>query len=82
MHLGAETTDRGFLDGDQDLVVAGELLDQGGVNRLGESGIGDGGREAAGGEFVGGLQRVGEAGAEREDGDVVALAQDDGLCPA
>ena len=44
-HVAAEAADRAFLDRDQHLVLAGEPEDQVGVERLGEAGIGDRGRE-------------------------------------
>ena len=78
-HLTGEATDRPFFEGDQHFVMAGQLFNQGGVDRLGESGVGDGGGKAAGGQLVGRLHRVGQTGAKREDGDAVPLAQEPAL---
>ena len=78
-HEGAEAADRALLDGDQHLVLARQPQDQLRVQRLGEAGVGDGGREAARGQLVGGLQRLGQPRAERQDGDRRALAHDAAL---
>ena len=67
--MRAEAADRAFLDRDQQFVRRGEPQHQLAVERLGETRVGDGGRKAARGEFLGRLQRLGEPGAERQDGD-------------
>ena len=77
--MRAEAADRAFLDGDQQFVLGGEAQHQIAVERLGEARVGDRGRKAARGEFLGRLQRFGEPGAERQDGDARALAQDAAL---
>ena len=53
--------------------------DQLDVERLGEAGVGDGGREAPRRQHVGGLQALGQARAEGQDGDGGALAHDAAL---
>ena len=45
----------------------------------GEAGVGDGSRDALGGQHVGGLQRFLQAGAQRQDGDRRAFADDAAL---
>ena len=57
----------------------GKPQHQVGVERLGEARIGDGGRQAEGGELLGGLQRFAKPGAERQDRDLAALADDAAL---
>ncbi|GCE91953.1 hypothetical protein MSKU15_3554 [Komagataeibacter diospyri] len=64
-----ESANRSFLDRDQHGVVARELLDQCGVDRLGEAGVGHGGGQALGCQHVGGLQRIGQPRPKRQDGD-------------
>ncbi len=68
-HVAAEAADRALLDRHQDLVLLGETADQIAVERLHEARIGNGRRKAHGRELVGGLQCLGQARAEREDGD-------------
>ena len=65
-HEGAEAAHRALLDRDQHFVLAGQAPDQVLVERLGEAGVGDGGREAPGGQHVGGLAGF-AAGACRSD---------------
>ena len=67
--MRAEAAGRAFLDGDQELVSRGELEDQLAVEGLGESGVGDGGREAPRRQFVRRLERFAEPRAKRQDGD-------------
>ena len=55
-NLSAKPANRAFLDRDQNLVIASELLQQFAVERLGEPGVGHGRGQAEFGEFVGGLQ--------------------------
>src|SRR5690349_23520296 len=74
-HGRAEPADRTLLDGDQDLMVSCQLLYQRRIQRLGKSRIDDRCRKSSGGEFVRRLQRVGQPGAERKYGYVVALPQ-------
>ena len=45
-HMAAEAADRAFLDGDQRFVVARQPQDQVAVQRLGETGVGDGRRQS------------------------------------
>ena len=45
--MRAEAPDRAFFDGDQKLMVGGELKDEIAVERLGETSVGDGCRKAA-----------------------------------
>ena len=77
--MRAESADRAFFDGDDQLVLGGEAQDQLAVERLGEARVGDGGREAARAELLGRLQRLGEPRAERQDRDARALANDAAL---
>ena len=49
-HEGAEAAHGALLHRDQRFVLAGQAQDQVDVQRLGEAGVGDGGRDAAGGE--------------------------------
>ncbi len=55
---------------------AREPADQILVERLCETRVGDGGRQAERGELVGGLEAVGKPRAERQDGDGGTLAHD------
>ena len=75
-HGRAKPADGAFLDGDQHLVVRAPVADQLLVERLGEARVGDRCWKPEGGELVRCLQSIGEPCAERQDGDVVALAQD------
>jgi hypothetical protein len=77
--MGAEAADRRLLDRHRDLVRREQPPDQLFVERLGEAQVGDRGRQAARVELVGGLQRLGEPGAERQDRDLLALAHDPAL---
>ena len=79
-HMRAEAADRAFLDRDQHLVVAREAQDQIAVERLGEARIGDRRRQAARGELLGRLQRLGEPRAERQDRDARCLRAGCGPC--
>ena len=72
----AEPADRALLDDDQHPVVARELLDQRGVERLGEAGIGHRAGEARARQLVGRAQAVRQPGAERQDRHRRALAHD------
>jgi hypothetical protein len=74
-HQPAKAVHAAFLDGDQHLVLAGQALDQLGVERLGEAGIGHGGGKTIGRQFVGGLQAFLQPRAIGQDGDLGALAQ-------
>ena len=65
-HIGAEAADRAFLDGDQHLVLARQPQHQVGVERLGKARVGDRGRQAERGQFVGRLQGIRRA-ARRSD---------------
>ena len=60
-------------------MVARQLQHQIDVERLHEARVGDGGGKAVGGEFVGGLFAFGHTRAEREQGDLAALADDAAL---
>ena len=57
-------------------MLAGQPLDQVEIERLGETRVGDGGRQPELGQLGRGLRAFGEACAERQDGDRVALADD------
>ena len=72
--MAAKATHGAFLDGDQRLVVAGQLQDQIAVQRLGKAGIGDGAGDAARGQRLGGAQHLGQAGAEGQQRNPGALA--------
>ena len=74
--MAGEAADRAFLDGDQHLVLARQPVDQVGVERLGEAGVGDRRRQAVGVELLGRLEAFGEPRAEGEERDLAALAQD------
>ena len=65
--MAAETADRTFFDGDQRLMVAGQVQDQVTVQRFGKTGVGHCGGQAAGGQGLGGLKHVGQASAEGQD---------------
>ncbi len=78
-HRRAEAAHRAFLDGDQHLVMARQLLDQRRVQRLGEARIGDRGRQPARRQLVRRAQRVGQTRAQRQDRHAGALAQDAAL---
>ena len=60
-HRGAEAAGGALLDGDQHGVIAGQLLDQGGVERLCEARVNDGWRQAVGCELIGGAQHLTQA---------------------
>ncbi len=79
-HEGAEAADRAFFHRDQRLVLAGQPQQHVVVQRLGEAGVGDGGREAARGQH--GRRPSAhspQARAERQDGDRRAFADDAAL---
>ena len=59
--------------------VVSSLADQLAVERLGEAQVGDRRRQAPGLELVGGLLRLREPRAERQDRDLLALADDPAL---
>ena len=65
-----------FLDGEQDFVLARQLQHQVDVERLHEARIGNGGGQAMRGQFVGGLLAFAKTGAERQQRDLGALADD------
>ena len=73
-HRRPETADRPLLDGDQHLMVPRQLLDQRGIQRLGEAGIGDGGRQPPRRQFVRRAQCVGKPRPERQDRHAAAFA--------
>ena len=60
-------------------MLVGEPQQQVAVDRLGEAGVRDRGRKAEGGELFGRLQRFRKPRAERQDGDLAALANDTAL---
>jgi hypothetical protein len=62
--MRAEAADRPFLNSHQQFVLARETKDEIGVQRLGKTRIGDGGRNAVGRENFGSLRAFGEARAE------------------
>ena len=78
-HVRAEAADRRFLDRHRHLVRGQQPADQLLVERLGEAQVGDGGRQALGLEHVGGLLRLFQPGAERQDRNLLALADDAAL---
>ena len=78
-HIGAEAADRAFLDGDQHLVLARQPQQQIGVERLGKARIGDRGRQAERGQFVGRLQAFAEPRAVGQQRHLVAFAHDAAL---
>ena len=78
-HEGAEAADRALLDGDQHLMFAGQPLHQPGIQRLGETGIGDRGGQAIASQFLGGGQAFLQPRAIGQDGDRRAFAQDTAL---
>ena len=73
---GAEAADGPLLHRDQGLVVAGQPQDQLLVQRLGEAGVGDRGRQAARGQQIGGAQHFLQPGAQGQDGHRRSLTQD------
>mmetsp|Transcript_24080 Transcript_24080/g.44518 ORF Transcript_24080/g.44518 Transcript_24080/m.44518 type:complete len:521 (-) Transcript_24080:5233-6795(-) len=73
-HMAAETTDRAFLDGDQCIVVCGQIKDQVTVQRLGEPRVGDGGGDPLGGKVLGCFFDLGEARAKAKQSNRFALA--------
>ena len=72
-HMAAEAAHGTLFDGDERLMVAGQLQDQVAVERLGETGVGDGGCDALLRQCLGRLAHFLQAGAEVQDGDAVAL---------
>ena len=80
LDLRPEAADRAFLDGDQHLVLDREPADQVLVQRLGEAGIRDRGRQAARRQLVTRPQAFVQASAERQQRDrAAALAHDPAL---
>ncbi len=75
-HEGAEAADRAFLDRDDDLMRAYKAVDQVGIERLGETRIGDRGREPVGAELLRRLQAFLQARAVAEQRDGRALLDD------
>ena len=73
---GAETTHGAFLDRQQNLMLASETQKKIDIERFGETRIRDGGGEPASGQQVGGLQAIGQSGAERQDSHRRAFAHD------
>ena len=71
--MAAETANRAFFDGDQRLMLGGKAQDQVAIQRLGETGIGDGGLDALGGQRLGGFLDFGETCAKGQDGDALAF---------
>src|SRR5437764_112455 len=63
----AEAADRAFLDRDQHLVLAGQTIDEIGVERFGKTRIGDGGRQAIGVELLRRVDTLAKAGAKGEE---------------
>ncbi|MNS64699.1 hypothetical protein D3C72_978350 [compost metagenome] len=76
---GAEAAHGALFHRDQAFMLARQAQDHVGVQRLGEAGVGDGGRDAACGQQVGGFQRFLQTGAQRQDGDRGAFADDAAL---
>ncbi len=80
LDLAAEAADRALLDRDHELVVDRQLADQLLVERLGEAGICDRGRQAAGGQLVGRAQAFLQPGAIGQERDrPIAGAHDPAL---
>src|SRR3954452_24379726 len=77
--MRAEATDRAFLDSDQDFVLARQFQNELEVERFHEARVGDSGRQAMRSQFVGSLLAFGETGAERQQRDRRALADDAAL---
>src|SRR3954454_17158428 len=75
----ANPADRAFLDREQHFVLARELQHQVEIERLHEARVGNGGGKAMRGELVGGLLAFAETGAERQQRDLAALADDAAL---
>src|SRR3546814_10354156 len=74
--MRAEPADAAFLDRHADLVAAQRLADQFLVERLGEAQVDHARRQPAPFERVGGLERLRQSRAEREDRDGLAAAHD------
>src|SRR3569833_1852085 len=73
--VGAETTDRSFLDKNQHVVRARQLQREVNVKRLEEAGIGDRGRQAVRFKFIGSFETYAEPCTEREPRHLAAFAQ-------
>src|SRR5262249_56836252 len=75
-YLTTEATDRPLFDRDHDLVLAHQVVDEIGVERLGKTGISDGRRQPVGSELLRRLHALGEAAAKTQQRDRGALADD------
>src|ERR1051326_3907689 len=73
-HLSGKAANRRFLDGDQDLVLPSELVNQRGVDRLCEPRVRDRGREAMTRQLVGGLEALLQPRAQAQDRYLGAFA--------
>ena len=71
--MAAETAHGALLDGDQRLVIAGQGQDQIAVQRLGKTRVGDRGRDAPRHQRFARGHHLGQARAEGQDGDALAL---------
>jgi hypothetical protein len=77
--MAAETADGSFFDCHQHFVFARKPPDEVHVERFGEAGIGDGGRQSGRIEFIRRLQAFAHASAEAEQRHLCALAPDNPL---
>ena len=68
-----------FLQGDHDLMLARQAAHQILVDRLGEAGIGNGGRQTPGSEILGRRQSVVQARSVGQDRNLAPLAHDAAL---
>ena len=72
--MTAKASDRALFDGDQCIMTCGEAQDQVVIQRFGETGIGHCRHDATGLQCLACFGNLGQAGAERQDGDALTAA--------